>query len=112
MSYHLIINDVELGYEFNTFDESISNFNDNTTQELVVSYNSTDQVAEITEVNFEQIQPFLNNNSISKIEIVDENKNTVFKTTAYSNITTAVKSGNTSGTPGMYSLSLRFMNNL
>ena len=57
-------------------------------------------------------QPFLNNNSISKIEIVDENKNTVFKTTEYSNITTAVKSGNTSGTPGMYSLSLRFMNNL
>jgi hypothetical protein len=54
----------------------------------------------------------LNSDSISTIEIVDENKNIIFKTKDYSSITTAVKSGNTSGTPGMYSLSLRFMNNL
>lgn len=112
MSYRLIINDVELDYEFNTFDETISNFNENTTQELVVSYNSTEQVTTITEADFKQIQPFLMNNSISTIEIVDEDKNTIFKTGEYSNITTAVKSGNTSGTPGMYSLSLRFMKNL
>lgn len=112
MSYRLIINDVELDYEFNTFDETISNFNENTTQELVVSYNSTEQVAIIVEADFEQIQPFLKNDSISTIKIVDENKNTIFKTEEYSNITTAVKSGNTSGTPEMYSLSLRFMNNL
>ena len=112
MSYRLIINNVELDYEFNTFDESISNFNENTTQELVVSYNSTEQVAAIVEADFGQLQPFLNSDSISTIEIVDENKNTIFKTKDYSSITTAVKSGNTSGTPGMYSLSLRFMNNL
>ena len=114
MLYYLIINDVELDFEFNSFDETISNYNDITTKELIVSYDTMDDnnISSVLKANLELARPFLEENSISTLKIVDENKNILLETSEYSFITNVSKSGNASGNPSTYNLSFRFMRNL
>ena len=107
MIFHVVINGVELDLDFNTFEENITEM-ETINQELILSFQFNSKASILKEADLTQVQPFLREDSISELVIVDEQKNEVFSSTTYHKIMTASKIGNGSGNPVSYTLMVRF----